>query len=158
MVLFNFRKNFIKCLVENNFDVFCLSPYDGFEKDLKKIGAQTVNLKLKQHSSNPIDEISTMFNLFRMVQKVKPKIILNFTPKNNIYGTVIAKLGIKIINNISGLGRVFSRLNSCLFLLRIYINFHKDMPITFFQNKKIMHYSSQWVLKNNHQAYFQVQE
>ncbi|TOM51751.1 glycosyl transferase family 1, partial [Vibrio parahaemolyticus] len=58
--------------------------------------------------TNPVKDIGTFFSFIKIFKSVKPDVVLNFTPKNNIYGTLAGHfVGSKSVNNIAGLGMVF---------------------------------------------------
>ncbi|MBE4503586.1 glycosyltransferase family 4 protein, partial [Vibrio parahaemolyticus] len=57
---------------------------------------------------NPLKDLYTFYSFLRVYKNVKPNVILNFTPKNNIYSTLAGSFfGAQSINNIAGLGMVF---------------------------------------------------
>lgn len=110
--LYNFRKNTIISLIENGYRVLVVSPFDDYTNKLKMLGCNCVNLFLEQSGTNPFKDVISFLNFLRVFIKEKPDVVLNFTPKNNIYSTLAANLcGIKSINNISGLGILFIRQN-----------------------------------------------
>ncbi|MBF4376465.1 glycosyltransferase family 1 protein, partial [Vibrio anguillarum] len=70
-------------------------------------------------------------------RKIRPAVVLNFTPKNNIYSTLAASLfGAKSINNIAGLGMVFINENLTAKLARFLYKISQPKAHTiFFQNE-----------------------
>jgi len=58
---------------------------------------------------NPISEVNALRELWRILQRVRPDIVHNVTPKPVIYGTHVARaLGTRgIVNAISGFGHVY---------------------------------------------------
>ncbi len=106
--LYNFRKNTIAALLENGCEVIAIAPHDDYSIKLEQLGAKFVHLDIDQSGTNPINDITTLLSLKYIFVKYKVDVVLNFTPKNNIYGTLAAKLcGVKSINNIAGLGTLF---------------------------------------------------
>jgi glycosyltransferase involved in cell wall biosynthesis len=75
--------------------------------------------------------------LYWIYKKVRPDVILHYTIKPNIYGTIAASLlGIPVINNVCGLGTMFLKDNLvsriAITLYRIAFRFPKKI---FFQNE-----------------------
>ena len=134
--VYNFRASTIVMLVNAGFSVYVVAPKDSYSEKLKSLGAEYVDLPLKSDSTNLISELKSLFSLFSIYKTILPSIALHFTPKNNIYGTIASKiLGIKVINNISGLG-VMKKKNLLFqgFIKFLYLSQNLADHI-FFQNK-----------------------
>ena len=134
--LFNYKLGLINKLLKN-YDVYCISPKDKYTKYLKKIGVKYYNINLNTIGINPFKEFQTIRNLFKILNKIKPDLLLNFTIKNNIYGTVYGYLSKKpYANNTAGLGNVFINKNIIFYLIRKVYNFClKNSNYIFTQNK-----------------------
>lgn len=106
--LYNFRKNTITALIELGYQVIAIAPHDTYATKLEELGARFIHVDIDQSGTNPIKDIKTLYSLIKAFYKHRVDIVLNFTPKNNIYGTLAAKIsGTKSINNIAGLGTLF---------------------------------------------------
>lgn len=106
--LFNFRKNTISALIDNGYHVIAIAPFDEYTDKLKQLGADFVDVTIDQGGSNPIRDLKTCIEFYKLYSSIKIDVVLNFTPKNNIYSAFFASLfGIKVINNIAGLGCLF---------------------------------------------------
>lgn len=106
--LYNFRKNTIVALLNSGCRVVLIAPRDDYSLKLNSIGVEFVEVFIDQGGTNPLKDIKTLFSFYSAYRRERPSVILNFTPKNNIYSTMAANiLGIKVINNIAGLGMVF---------------------------------------------------
>ena len=134
--LFNYKKSLIKELVKK-YDVFCLAPRDKYTEYLKKLGVKYYEIKLNNISINPFIEIISIINLFYILRNIKPKVLLNFTIKNNIYGTICSTfLNIRFANNTAGLGNSFVNNNFIFLCIRfLYGYFLKKSDYIFTQNK-----------------------
>jgi glycosyltransferase involved in cell wall biosynthesis len=85
---------------------------------------------------NPFVEIGSIFRLLYLMKTIAPDVILNFTPKINIYSSVAARMrGIPFVNNIAGLGSAFAKkgLLSWIVTLMYRISQRRAARI-FFQN------------------------
>ncbi|ATY78190.1 glycosyltransferase family 1 protein [Aeromonas veronii] len=106
--LYNFRKNTIIALIELGYQVIAIAPLDAYTPKLKKLGARFIHVDIDQSGTNPIKDMKTLYSFVKLFTRNRVDIVLNFTPKNNIYGTLAAKFcGTKSINNIAGLGSLF---------------------------------------------------
>lgn len=106
--LYNFRKNTILSMIEKGWEVIAISPEDDFSEKLIELGCEYYDISIDSSGANPIKDCKTFLEYLKLYRMKKPCVVLNFTPKCNIYGTLAARLaGSKTINNIAGLGTVF---------------------------------------------------
>lgn len=106
--LFNFRKSTITALVEQGFRVIVIAPKDEYSIKFEALGARFIHVNIDQGGTNPFNDIRTTFEFYRIYSSNDINVVLNFTPKNNIYSTLAASIfGIRVINNIAGLGSLF---------------------------------------------------
>ena len=135
--LYNFRRNTNLALIETGFRVITVAPVDKYSRKLEEIGAEYYDIDIDQGGTNPLKDIVTFFSFAKLYRKIRPDVILNFTPKNNIYSTLAGSLvGSKSINNIAGLGMVFINENLTARLARfLYKISQPKAHIIFFQNE-----------------------
>ncbi|NOI37775.1 glycosyltransferase family 4 protein [Vibrio sp. 070316B] len=135
--LYNFRKNTIQALLNQGYTVIAVSPADDYSTKLQELGAEHYHIDIDQGGTNPIRDISTLVGFVNLYRKIRPAVVLNFTPKNNIYSTLAANLvGAKSINNIAGLGMVFINENLTAKLARFLYKISQPKAHTiFFQNE-----------------------
>ncbi|MEQ4924796.1 glycosyltransferase family 4 protein [Proteus hauseri] len=133
--LYNFRKNTITHLIKMGFKIITIAPYDDYTEKLVNLGTKHINLKISSRGINPLKELITLYHFHVIYKENKIDIILNFTPKNNIYSSLMGKFHkIKVINNIAGLGIIFSKKN----LLNKFVTYlykKSTADFVFFQNK-----------------------
>ncbi|MCK6263219.1 glycosyltransferase family 4 protein [Vibrio sp. ZSDE26] len=134
--LYNFRKNTILALLNEGYRVLAIAPKDDYSKKLEELGAEYHHIAIDQGGTNPVKDISTFFGFANLYRKLRPDVVLNFTPKNNIYSTLAGRLfGAKSINNIAGLGMVFINENTTAKLARLLYKISQPKAHTiFFQN------------------------
>ena len=135
--IYNFRMNLIKSLLALGHEVHTVAPNDSFTHHLISSGCIHHNLKMDSRGANPIKDIALIFELGSIYRKIKPDIILHFTIKPNVYGTLAAALlKIPVINNLCGLGTVFLKAGmvsaTAKFLYRISFRYATKV---FFQNQ-----------------------
>lgn len=132
----NFRRCLIDSLMEAGFKVYAVSPTDKYVEELVKIGVIHYHVKINQKGANPIEDLKLIKRYKKIYQSIRPDIILSFTIKPNIYSSIIAyKLGVPIINNISGLGTLFIKksINSFVSYVLYKLTIQKASHV-FFQN------------------------
>ena len=105
--LFNFRFNLAMAIKNAEYEVILIAPYDEYSERLSE-EFEYHNIYINNKGTNPKEDLKTLMDFYRLYKKIKPDIVLNYTIKPNIYGNLACGLlGIKTINNISGLGTVF---------------------------------------------------
>lgn len=106
--LYNFRKNTILALIKEGHKVYCVCPTDNYSERLNSLGSTHHNVSIDSGGTNPFKDLVTLLQLIRIFVRLKPDVIFNFTPKNNVYGAFAGRLvKAKVVNNIAGLGAVF---------------------------------------------------
>jgi len=135
--IYNFRLGLIKVLLKQGHTITAIAPYDTYSEQLKQIGCQYEPVELDNKGANPLNDFSFTNQLYKVYRKNRPDVILQYTIKPNVYGTLAARLlNIPVINNVSGLGTVFLRDNLASriahALYRITFRFPKKV---FFQNE-----------------------
>ena len=135
--LYNFRKNTILALLEQGYDVITIASSDSYSQRLIDLGTTYIEINIDSGGTNPIKDISTFYAFYKNYKQHKPYITLNFTPKNNIYSTLSAKLlGIKTLNNIAGLGTLFINESITSKIARFLYKYSQSKAdFIFFQNE-----------------------
>ncbi|MDO6635774.1 glycosyltransferase family 4 protein [Pseudoalteromonas carrageenovora] len=106
--LYNFRKNTILAILAEGMKIYAIAPEDDYSKKLEELGCEFIDINIDSGGTNPVNDLVTFYGFYKIYKNYKIDIVLNFTPKNNIYSTLAAKLaGVKTINNIAGLGTLF---------------------------------------------------
>lgn len=109
--LYNFRLHLLRTLKEKGYEVIAVSPEDGKYSELLRREFSFFPVKsLDRKGKNPIKDLKLFFEYFLLFRRLKPDLVINFTIKPNIYGSMSAGLlGIPSISVITGLGYVFIR-------------------------------------------------
>lgn len=106
--IYNFRMGLIQALREDGHDVHTIAPVDDFTPFLAEAGCTHHPVKMDSRGANPLKDLALTLELFGIYRKLKPDVILHFTIKPNVYGTLAAALlRIPTINNVCGLGTIF---------------------------------------------------
>ena len=110
--LIPFRGELLKEMVARRHEVFACAP-DADEKTTKhlnKIGVKYKSVRLDRVGLNPFWEIRTLIDVNNVIKEIKPDVLLSYTIKPVLYGSLAAKfIGIqKTFSLITGLGYAFA--------------------------------------------------
>jgi glycosyltransferase involved in cell wall biosynthesis len=132
----NFRQPLVTALRDAGWRVVALAPDDGHAAAVVALGAKFQPIPIASSGTSPIADGRLFVEYLGILRKLRPQAFLGFTVKPNIYGSMAAGLlGIRTINNISGLGTAFmaagplNRLVSALYRLAL-----RKSHQVFFQN------------------------
>src|SRR5688572_6191550 len=134
--IYNFRMNFIRELLAQGHEVHTIAPVDDYTAKLTEAGCTHHRLKMDSRGANPIKDSLLILELLLIYRRIRPDVILHYTIKPNVYGTLAASiLKIPVINNVCGLGTVFLKKNlvSAIAILLYKISFRFASKV-FFQN------------------------
>lgn len=100
--------NFVKTLQAQGHEVHTIAPHDDFTHKLEEAGCIHHDVKMDSRGANPIKDFFLIIEFLAIYRRINPDIVLHYTIKPNIYGTLAAAiLRIPAINNVCGLGTVF---------------------------------------------------
>jgi len=139
--IYNFRMNFVRALLADGHEVHTVAPHDDYTHFLEEAGCIHHDLKMDSRGANPIKDSLLIFELMGKYRLIKPDVILHYTIKPNVYGTLAAAiLRIPSINNVCGLGTIFLKKNwissFAIALYKLAFLFPKKV---FFQNPDDLH-------------------
>jgi glycosyltransferase involved in cell wall biosynthesis len=110
--IYNFRMSFVKTLVAKGYEVHTIAPVDDYTHYLVEAGCIHHAVKMDSRGANPIKDVALIVELLLIYRKIQPDIVLHYTIKPNVYGTLAAAiLRIPVVNNVCGLGTVFLKNN-----------------------------------------------
>ena len=132
-----FRLGLIKALVENGYEVVCVADKDDFsvlsETKITEAGARFVPLLMNRKGTNPISDIKYLLKLRKILMIENPAIVINYTIKPVIYGSIAARLlHIPSLAVTTGLGFVFNNNNLLTRITRLLYRFSLQFPAKVF--------------------------
>lgn len=144
----NFRKELIKKLLARGCKISVFIPdncilvdVNAMIKEFSKLGVSVNYIPLSRSGLNPISDFKLCYMIYRLLKKEKADIVLNYTIKATIYGSIAAHLAkVKLIaSNITGLGFVFTSKTWKAKLLLIIVKLQYKLAlklnkVVFFQN------------------------
>jgi len=135
--LYNFRLNLMQSLSEYGYEVIGIAPHDEYTA---LIPFPVYDVQMNRRGTNPFQEISLMKQFQHILSDKNVDIMLNFTPKPNIWGALAAhKAKCLSINNIAGLGNTFTQKGLLTLIMKqLYRYSQKKAFHIFFQNDEDM--------------------
>lgn len=105
ITLLYFRKELIEKLIEEKNKVIVCFPKSDNVKEFINMGCEFIDIKMDRRGTNPIKDMTIIFNYLKILKKTKPDIVLTYTIKPNLYGGLACRIkNIPYIANITGLG------------------------------------------------------
>lgn len=131
----NMRANLGFAFQKQGYEVIFISPYDKYSENIKE-HFRYIDININSKGTNPIEDLKTIYMYYKRYKELKPDIVLQYTIKPNIYGTIAASmLNIPTINNIAGLGTLFIKQNFITSIAKWLYKFsQKRATKIFFQN------------------------
>lgn len=140
--LINFRGDLIREMVSRGHDVITVAPEEGYEQEIAAVGARFVQAPINRTGLSPIKDFLLIRELRRIMRTEYPEVVLNYTVKPVIYGSIAAHLeGIKkVFSMMTGLGYVFATSGLKVYLIRkiielLYLLSLHNCNKVIFQNK-----------------------
>jgi Glycosyltransferase len=132
------RKKLLKRLLEKGHSLYAVCSLN--EKDaslMSELSVECFSIKINPRAKNPLNDIKLFLTYKKFFKQILPDVVLSYNIKPNIYGAMAVKvLGLNIIANITGLGKIFDRDSLIQKLVcNLYRNaFNFKKCFVFFQN------------------------
>jgi len=135
--LWNFRRNLISALVAAGYEVIALAPRDAFAERLASLGCRFEPTPMDNGGTNPLADAALYRRFRRFFRAERPHLFLSYTVKPNVFGSLAAHVcGVKVINNVAGLGAVFIRRSLVTHVVEfLYRRALRRSVCVFFQNE-----------------------
>jgi glycosyltransferase involved in cell wall biosynthesis len=136
----NFRRGLIAGLQRAGFRVVALAPRDEYSGRLADLGVVYVPIEMDKDGTSPVRDLQLLWRYRRALAEIRPDVYLGYTAKPNIYGSLAAhSLGIRVINNVAGLGTAFIKQSLLTRIVsRLYKAAFRRSATVFFQNRDDM--------------------
>ena len=90
--LISFRGELIKGMVDKGYKVKAIAPETGYKEALNKLGAEYESISLDRTGMNPIKDLKTIYELYKIIKDYNPDILHTQLFHANIAGRIIGKL------------------------------------------------------------------
>lgn len=136
--IINFRLGLLQALQKEGYQIIVLAPKDNYSKLFQDYDFEYHDIEMNNKGTNPIEDLKLTISYYKILKKIKPDLMLNYTIKPNIYGTIAANLlKIPTINNIAGLGTLFVNENFITKIAKYLYKYSQDKASkVFFQNNE----------------------
>lgn len=85
--LHSFRKEVVKAIVDAGYEVYISEPDDDERvRYFEEIGCHIVKTDFNRRGMNPLEDFKLMLKYRMMMKQLKPKAVLSYTIKLNIWG------------------------------------------------------------------------
>ena len=136
--LHSFRKEVVKAICDAGNKIYISIPENHAKADyFREIGCEILITEFNRRGMNPLADLKQMLAYRKLMNKLKPKAVLTYTIKPNIYGGLAARMcKVPQLANVTGLGDALEnggwlqRLTICLYKLGL-----RKANIVFFQNE-----------------------
>jgi glycosyltransferase involved in cell wall biosynthesis len=127
--------------VKQGWQVFVAAEDTGRAFEIESKGIQFINFPFSRSGTNPLQELKTLKNFYKLYKNIEPDVVHHITLKPVIYGSFVAKiLKVKgVLNAVSGLGYNFtegrSGIVSKIMIKKMRFGFARENVSIIFQNQ-----------------------
>lgn len=139
--VYNFRGELIKRIISYGYEVVVTGPDRVSVERIEALGARFVEIPMNKNGVNPKDDIKYQKALRRLFEEEKPDVVLGYTAKPVIYGSIAAKqAGVPhVAAMVTGVGYAFTATSAKARVLRmimsaLYKRAFKSADTVIFQN------------------------
>ncbi len=139
--LYKFRRELL-CELVARYRVVVACPAGDYKNEIAAIGAEFIDVPMERRGTDPIRDSALFLRYLRLINRLKPKAVLTYTVKPNIYGGLAARLKKRPrIMNITGLGTAVENGGMMQkLLLAMYRPALKNAHCICFQNEENMRF------------------
>jgi len=135
--LYNFRLSLMIAMRNAGYHVIAIAQHDEYSQKIIDEGFEFHSITLNSQGINPLQDMQTTMEFYKLFKELSPDFICNYTIKPNIYASLVARaLNIKMINNIAGLGTLFINQGPITSIAKLlYKASQSKADRVFFQNR-----------------------
>lgn len=133
----HFRKEIIKAFIENGHNVTVSYPLGKNTEEVSALGCKVCNIDVSAKGKNVIKDVNFFRECKKLIKSEKPDIVLTYTIKPNIYGSIACqRTNTPYINNVTGLGSVLQNQGKLSnLILKLQKIAYRKSSCVFFQNE-----------------------
>lgn len=104
-----FRKELIEAIIAAGYEMLISCPFGEKLELMEGIPYEYDDPVIDRRGTNVIHDAKLLLHYFRLFRKYRPAVVLTYTAKPNVYGSMAAHmLKIPVINNLTGFGSVLN--------------------------------------------------
>ncbi len=137
MGVYKFRKELLEELIKQGHEVFVSLPNDDYVPLLENLGCGYIESNVDRRGTNPLTDMKLLFSYIKIINKIKPDIVLTYTIKPNVYGGIACRITkTSYLPNVTGLGTAIENEGLMQKItLALYKIGLKNAKCVFFQNE-----------------------
>lgn len=121
--LYKFRKELLQEILNSGHNVYISLPNGDLVQPLVDMGCQFIETELDRRGMNPVTDLKLIGKYRKILNQVKPDLVITYTIKPNIYmGMLCKNRSIPYVINITGLGTAFQ---SHGVMLKVFVEMYK---------------------------------
>lgn len=134
--LYDFREDLIRKLITLNQKIYTSIPADEYVEELTSLGCKIIDTPVDRRGMNPVKDLKLLLKYNKIINEIKPDLVITYTIKPNVYGGLICRLKrIPYAINITGLGTTFQNDGMLKkFVTAMYKASSKKVKVIFFEN------------------------
>lgn len=136
------RMELVERLLAEGHRVVVSLPFETAKELLTDMGCECIDTAVDRHGMNPFKDLKLLLNYRRIIRKTRPDLVLTYTVKSNVYGSIAARLcRVPCVSTVTGLGISVENggLKQKLILFLYKFGIRKNKKI-FFQNRTNMEF------------------
>ena len=141
--IYCFRKELIEALIAEGYEVLISCPYGEKFELLKHIRYEYDDPVIDRRGTNIVADFKLFCHYKKLFKKYRPKVVLTYTAKPNVYASIVAKqLKIPYINNVTGFGSVLNKKGLMhAFIMQLFKMAYRSADCIMFQNSTNMQFA-----------------
>ena len=138
--IYCFRKELIEALLADGYEVLISCPYGEKFELMEGIEYIYDNPEIDRRGTNVMKDSKLMRHYSQLFKRYHPDIVLTYTAKPNVYGSIAAnRQNIPVINNLTGIGSVKNQSKPKKeFIFRLFKHAYGKSACVMFQNETNM--------------------
>lgn len=139
--IYCFRKELIEALIDQGYEVLISCPYGEKFELMQGIEYLYDDPDIDRRGTSVVKDSKLMRHYYDLFKQYMPNIVLTYTAKPNVYGSLAAnRLRIPVINNLTGIGSVKNQSKVKRdFIYRLFKHAYGKSACVMFQNESNMH-------------------
>jgi len=106
--IYNFHLTLLDMLQQKGYRVVVIAPKDAYSQRFESLRMTYREISMNNKGTSPVEDARLLYDFYRIYKDIAPDVILQYTIKPNIYGSMAAgMLKIPVISTVTGLGTVF---------------------------------------------------
>lgn len=108
-----FRSDLMVGFIKSGHQVIVIAPKDDWTSEIEKLGCDFIDVNVERKGTNPFADFKYLLKLLQAFLSLKPDIVLAYTIKPVLYGSIAGRLAgaSQVVAITTGLGYIFSVTN-----------------------------------------------